>query len=329
MAKIFISYSSDDKTAIQEVSNDLTSMGHNIWFDHELVGGQSWWNKILKEIELCDFYLCALSSAYLKSDACKRELSYANALGKTIIPIKVVNDFDKRFLPPEISKLQITDVESGNKKGILALINALNTMPPSADLPDTLPEPPAIPVSYLSELLLTINSNDTLNQDEQAALIFKLRDHYRSSGDATGVMQALEKFETRKDLLATIGREAESLKNEINQHANTIDSSQSTKSKENTTQATTKQETEAVPVFRKFNSVDEVKGDLKDAINTGKTDGAAFGFGVLSFLFPIIGIVLFFVWRKDKPKRAKLMSWAAAAGFIFYLILMSEDGYYY
>jgi len=231
-------------------------------------------------------------------------------------------------MPSSVPRKKMSD-ESGNKKGILALINALNTMPPSADLPDTLPEPPAIPVSYLSELLLTINSNDTLNQDEQAALIFKLRDHYRSSGDATGIMQALEKFETRKDLLATIGREAESLKNEINQHSNTIDSSQSTKSKENTTHSTTKQETEAVPVFRKFNSVDEVKGDLKDAINTGKTDGAAFGFGVLSFLFPIIGIVLFFVWRKDKPKRAKLMSWAAAAGFIFYLILMSEDGYYY
>lgn len=324
MAKIFISYSSDDKTAIQDVSNDLTSMEHDIWFDHELVGGQSWWNKILKEIEHCDFYLCALSNAYLKSDACKRELSYANALGKTIIPIKVVNDFDSRFLPPEISKLQITDVESGNKKGVLALISALNTIPPSTNLPDTLPEPPAIPVSYLSELLLSINSNDSLNQDEQAALIFKLRDHYRSSGDASGVMQALEKFEARKDLLATIGREADTLKTEIHQA-----SSQPVSAHESPTEGQPKTETETVPVFRKFNSVDEVKGDLKDAINTGKTDGAAFGFGVISFLFPIIGIVLFFVWRKDKPKRAKLISWAAAIGFVFYLILMSEDGYYY
>jgi|GEM_PF-6405257 len=69
MNKIFIGYSSDDKTPRQEVVGDLESLGHTVWSDSELVDGQSWWGRILREIENADFYLCALSSAYLKSDA--------------------------------------------------------------------------------------------------------------------------------------------------------------------------------------------------------------------------------------------------------------------
>jgi|GEM_PF-7091702 len=128
-----------------------------------------------------------------------------------IIPIKVFNDFDERFLPLGISKIQITDVEAGNKKGILSLINAT----PSPALPDPMPGPPAIPVSYIAELLRDINSKEPLDQDQQAALMFKLRDHFRSGGDAKGVSQALDKLEARKDFLANISREVDALRKEI------------------------------------------------------------------------------------------------------------------
>ena len=40
--------------------------------------------------------------------------------------------------------------------------------------------------------------------------------------------------------------------------------------------------------------------------------------GLLGFFVPIVGLILFFVWKKDKPKRAK----AAIIGFIIYIILM-------
>lgn len=318
MAKLFISYSSEDKPAVLDIVEDLESLGHEIWFDNELVGGQSWWDRILKEIEGCDFYLCALSSAYLKSDACKRELKYARALGKTIIPINITGDYDNRFLLPELAKLQITDVVSGNKKGVLALVKALNIATPSPEVPDPLPTPPEIPVSYLSELLRTVNSGDTLDQDQQAALLFKLRDHFRSSGDADGVKQALDKLEARQDLLASIGREVDALKREIQQ------SGQKEKQSDGNYSADSKPE----PVFRKYSSVDEVKADLKEAVETGKSDAAAFGLAVVAFLFPFIGIIFFFVWRKEKPKRAKLTIWAAAAGFLLYII-MSIDPYAY
>ncbi len=36
-----------------------------------------------------------------------------------------------------------------------------------------------------------------------------------------------------------------------------------------------------------------------------KIEGRTFGYGILSFFIPIIGIVLYLVWRKEKPKAAK------------------------
>lgn len=316
MAKLFISYSSDDKVVIREIVEDLETLGHSIWLDNKLVGGQSWWDRILQEIENCDFYLCALSGGYLKSDACKRELNYANALSKTIIPIKVISDFDERFLLPEIAELQITDVESGNKKGVLALVQALNTATPSPAAPDPLPTAPLIPVSYLAELLQDINSIEPLNQDQQAALIFKLRDHFRNTGDSAAINQALDKLEARKDLLANIGREVDALKQEIQQ----------TSQREEQSYLNESENPEPAQVFQKFKSVNEVTTDLKEAVETGKTDKAAFGFSVVALLFPVIGIILFFVWRSSNPKRAKLIKWATVAGFIFYLIVISESG---
>lgn len=289
MVKIFVSYSSDDKTPVEDLVVDLESLTYDIWFDNELIGGQSWWDRILKEIENCDIYLCALSDAYLKSEACKHELKYAIALGKTIVPITVAKDFDERFLSPEISKLQITCVEAGDKKDILSLINALNAAKPSPTLPDPLPAKPAIPVSYLSELMIQINSSLPLDQDQQAALIFKLRDHFRRGGDATGVDRALDTLEKRKDLLANIGREVDGLRAEIKA------------------------------------SPEASKPDPKRP-EQNTSDDSLIGFGFLAFIFPIVGAILFFVWRKEKPKRVKVMLWASVAGFIFFSALFSDGG---
>lgn len=47
---------------------------------------------------------------------------------------------------------------------------------------------------------------------------------------------------------------------------------------------------------------------------------------VLSFCFPIVGLVLYFVWKDDKPKAANQVCKMAAIGFgvgvLFYIIMM-------
>lgn len=59
--------------------------------------------------------------------------------------------------------------------------------------------------------------------------------------------------------------------------------------------------------------------------------GINFGFGLLSFCFPIVGWILYFVWRRRMPRRARQAAMWAWIGFavnatistIYYIILLS------
>ncbi len=48
--------------------------------------------------------------------------------------------------------------------------------------------------------------------------------------------------------------------------------------------------------------------------------------GILGFLFPIVGLILFFVWRKNKPSAAKVSIIAAAISFVLGIIMYTVGG---
>ncbi len=52
VARIFISYSSKDRAIVGKLAEDLSALGHDLWYDKELsrTGGQSWWDNILAQI---------------------------------------------------------------------------------------------------------------------------------------------------------------------------------------------------------------------------------------------------------------------------------------
>ncbi len=47
-----------------------------------------------------------------------------------------------------------------------------------------------------------------------------------------------------------------------------------------------------------------------------KDDSSSFGFALLGFLFPLIGLILYFVYEDKRPKRAKSVGKGALAGVI-------------
>ena len=49
-------------------------------------------------------------------------------------------------------------------------------------------------------------------------------------------------------------------------------------------------------------------------------DSGSIGWGVLGFLIPIVGLILFIVWRNTKPKSAKVAGIGAAIGFAITLV---------
>jgi len=50
------------------------------------------------------------------------------------------------------------------------------------------------------------------------------------------------------------------------------------------------------------------------------------GLGVLCFLFPIIGLILYFIWQNDRPNKSKgagkLALWGVGAGIASYMLLI-------
>ena len=50
MSMIFISYNRKNRDTAQRLSNDIESLGHDVWLDQELSGGQAWWDKILEMV---------------------------------------------------------------------------------------------------------------------------------------------------------------------------------------------------------------------------------------------------------------------------------------
>lgn len=67
------------------------------------------------------------------------------------------------------------------------------------------------------------------------------------------------------------------------------------------------------------------------------TDSGSFGWAVLGFFFPLVGLILFLVWKQTKPKSAKVAGIGAIVGFVLGIVmsivssifLASMASYYY
>lgn len=62
-------------------------------------------------------------------------------------------------------------------------------------------------------------------------------------------------------------------------------------------------------------------------------DAPSFGYAFLAFFFPMIGLILYIVWNKDYPLRAKSCAKGAVIGFIINVVLgiclaLAEAGYF-
>lgn len=54
---------------------------------------------------------------------------------------------------------------------------------------------------------------------------------------------------------------------------------------------------------------------------TAPVDSKSIWWGVLGFLIPLVGIILYFVWRKTKPETAKIALYGAGLGILANVIV--------
>ncbi len=53
---------------------------------------------------------------------------------------------------------------------------------------------------------------------------------------------------------------------------------------------------------------------------TGDDSGSKVGWGILSFLIPLVGLILFCMWKNDKPATAKVCGSCALVSFILGIV---------
>lgn len=208
--KIFISYSRNDEEKARQVVGDCTSMGHEVWFDRELSGGQSWWNQILEQIRGCELFVFILSPTSANSTACIREYTYADALGKRVLPL-LVGDVQINLLPPTLTQIHYVDYRQDSREAVIGLVRALGSLPPERSLPDPLPQPPEVPISYLGSLKAEIETSATLSFADQSALLLKLQERLRSDPSEKGVYELLRRLKQRDETYHRIAENIDEL----------------------------------------------------------------------------------------------------------------------
>lgn len=211
MANIFISYNRKNRSIAEVLSTDLQALGHTTWLDQELSGGQRWWDEILDRVRQCDVFVFVLDRESLSSVACSSEYNYADALGKPILPIRVSPDVSDSSLPAALSVIQYVDYSEQDRSAAFDLSRALGAIKPAPTLPDPLPAPPEVPISYLGKLAPLVNSASDLTRAQQADLVFQLKDGLKDPDTAQETYKLLEQLRRRSDLYARVAKDIDDL----------------------------------------------------------------------------------------------------------------------
>ncbi|MDQ6827491.1 MAG: toll/interleukin-1 receptor domain-containing protein [Gemmatimonadota bacterium] len=88
---IFISYKHDDIPRIAPVMAELGERGQRIWYDSGIPGGAEWDAMIEERIARCRVLLLFVSQSAVASKYVRREVKFADSLGKPIISVALEN----------------------------------------------------------------------------------------------------------------------------------------------------------------------------------------------------------------------------------------------
>lgn len=215
--KIFVSYNRDNRKEVEKVVEALKALGHIVWYDQDLNGGEAWWTKILDEIRTCHIFVASITKQSLESVPCNREMEYALALGKAVIPLVMQSSVDKDKLPDKVRPIQCLDYHRHNMKNYYKLIESIRTHFPEPEplalpaLPDPIPAPPPTPESPWEIVKRHLDAGGELSGDDQKSFLTTLRDYLkapRTPRDARATREVVKEFPRRPEVRVTTERDA-------------------------------------------------------------------------------------------------------------------------
>jgi WD40 repeat protein len=121
---IFISYSRQDATFVEQLRDALRSRGRSVWLDTSNIAPTSVWRQdIISAIDAASAVLFVISPSWLASEVSQRELNYAIEMHKKLVPV-LYRDVDHRLVNAALAEINWVLARSGDNPEI-ALRNIL------------------------------------------------------------------------------------------------------------------------------------------------------------------------------------------------------------
>lgn len=86
---VFVSYSRSDKERVLPLLERLEQAGIPYWYDQHIPGGAEWIETLEERIQSCSAIVLMLSPSSVESKYVRRELGYADSVGKPILTVEL------------------------------------------------------------------------------------------------------------------------------------------------------------------------------------------------------------------------------------------------
>jgi WD40 repeat protein len=183
MPAIFISHSSKDRKASDDVKSALARLGFErvfLDFDKEtgLGIGENWEKRLYEELTRCHCVLLVLTPAWLASKWCFAELTQARALGKVILPV-LCEPLGEKLVLPEIQAVDLIDWNADALGRIEQRLRAVSSELARGFTLD--PDRPPYPGIHAFE---TADAAIYFGRDEESRAVIERLDARRTQGGA-------------------------------------------------------------------------------------------------------------------------------------------------
>ena len=107
---IFVSYKRGDMSRIAPILRIVAEWGYSVWYDAEIPGGSEWDAVIEERIERSRLVVVFVSQEAIRSRYVRREVKFADALNKVIIPVQLETVDWRHGMGLLLTQLQIVDL---------------------------------------------------------------------------------------------------------------------------------------------------------------------------------------------------------------------------
>lgn len=191
MPRIFLSYLREHRPAVEALARTLHDFGYVTYFDTDLHVGERWWPALLDEIERRDVVVPVIGPGYLGSDACRRELEWAAALRKHILPVSVdPQEMRAHANYPEFLRMaHWVAYDPRTPHNVAPLVKGINAVGHAPALPDPMPARPEAPGTGLEQYSAAIYDPQPIPHLLQPGLVRGLHEQLRTgNADAAAIL---------------------------------------------------------------------------------------------------------------------------------------------